>query len=226
MTEKASFLVALFAALFTGACGDSSTDGKAAAKGKVGGMKDYDYLACEGGPHIVLPKSLASQWKGHQIGSNPLNPATDYGRACNVSGRYGLISVGSGKAFVLADPPMSAWAKATSGEGMDIFVLEMLSTTDLDALIERAQGTCSPEQFADSGLRWELDGEGLSLLFAGDKPGSAVYGEHSIPTQAGTYAILEAKYQPSGRELVRIYRLRRIDTQPDAPADPEEHRDR
>jgi len=49
---------------------------------KVAGMSEFDYLACDGGPHLVLPKELSRQWKDASSYFAVLSPSSDYGRAC------------------------------------------------------------------------------------------------------------------------------------------------
>jgi hypothetical protein len=62
----------------------SRPTGSAPAAGceKVPGMSECDYLACDGGPHLVLPGELSRQWKGAGSVSAVLNPESDYGPAC------------------------------------------------------------------------------------------------------------------------------------------------
>jgi hypothetical protein len=51
-------------------------------------------------------------------------------------------------------------------------------------------------------------GGGLTLMFAGDKPGNAVYGEIPIPAPVGTYKISTSPYQGKHGSLL-IVRLER-----------------
>src|SRR5690349_12881282 len=76
---------------------------------KVAGMSEHDYLACDGGPHLVLPKELSSQWKGAGSILAAVSASSDYGRACaaTISSNMAFITVGKGKAIVLAGPPLS-----------------------------------------------------------------------------------------------------------------------
>src|SRR5262249_7058389 len=66
-----------------------------------------------GGPHLVIPERYAAAWEGCFVPaagrtveaafrSNPDGPATDYDRACDVSGWLGGIPVGRGQALVLS----------------------------------------------------------------------------------------------------------------------------
>src|SRR6476469_9359446 len=66
-----------------------------------------------GGPHLVLPKRYAADWEGCSAPTrgrtveatfrcDPSGPATDYDRACDVTGWLGAIRVGGGQALVLS----------------------------------------------------------------------------------------------------------------------------
>jgi hypothetical protein len=103
---------------------------------KPKGMSKFNYLACEGGPHLVLPKSLRSNWQGIRSPADALNPASEYGKACAAvaNQRMATIAVGSGRAILLQDPPMSAWGRSPEG-WVDLYYLEAWSDEDLDALI-------------------------------------------------------------------------------------------
>jgi hypothetical protein len=189
--------------LLTFGCGDASQN---KIVKKVPGMEKYDYLATDGGPAIVLPVSLSTAWVGYDGIGNPLAKNHDYGRACAVQDKIDLIKVGSGKALVIQNPPMCAWAKAPAGQGIDIIVLEMWSGDNLDALIETAQRK-SAGKFSDTGLSWNINCNDITLQYAGD-PGFGVsaYGRYPIPVKSGTYKIMKFQYN-TGKDNVYIYRL-------------------
>ncbi len=109
---------------------------------KTPGKEKYEYLACDGGPHIILPMAVSAKWKGHKIiMTNPLDPSTDYGRACAVTGDWGVISVAGSNALVLSDPPMSAFKPDYNESPVDIYVLYAWSSIDLDELLDRCRLT-------------------------------------------------------------------------------------
>jgi hypothetical protein len=175
---------------------------------KVAGMSDYEYLACDGGPHLVLPKELSRQWKGASSVLAVLSPSSDYGRACATvaTQHMALLPVGTGQAMVLADPPLSAWGRSTEG-WIDIYYLEAWADTNTDAMVKRAVEATPTSAMTDTGKTLTLKEAGLILLFAGDKPGSTAYGEYTIPVEPGTYRILEGHYTKGTSEEVYIYRL-------------------
>jgi hypothetical protein len=168
---------------------------------KISGMKDFDYLACDGGPHLVLPKEFSGHWKGAGSLLNVLNPSSDYGRACAaVSTQHiALIPVGSGQALVLDDPPLSAWGHSPEG-WIDIYDLQAWPTMDTDSLIKCAVAAVPTSAMTNTTKTITLTQPGLILLFAGDKPGQTAYGEYSIPIEPGKYQILEGHHHPSTNE--------------------------
>ena len=182
----------------------------AAQASKVARMSEFEYLACDGGPHLVLPKELSGQWKGS--GGSVLaamNPLGDYRRACAAvtNQHMALIPVGSGQAMVLASPPMSGWGRSPEG-WIDIYYLEAWVDTNIDAMVKRAVAATPTSAMSDTGKVITLTKSGLVLLFAGDTPGSSAYGEYAIPIEAGSYCILEGHYKSRNWEELYVYRLR------------------
>ena len=148
---------------------------------------------------------------------NPLDPKTDYGRACSIPGKWGLIDVAGSAALVLANPPMSACARVRATNILDILVLQAWDSDDLDSLLDRASAQASSDSFTDTGAILRFDGTGAVMLFAGDKPGDAVYGESRLSINAGDYTLFTAHYKGTGVEEVDIYRLKPR-AQPGGPA--------
>jgi hypothetical protein len=181
----------------------------AASSQKAAGMSEFEYLACDGGPHLVLPKELSGQWKGGGSVLAALNPLSDYRRACAAitNQHMALISVGNGQAMVLANPPLSAWGRSPEG-WIDIYCLEVWQDTNVDAMVKRAVAATPTSAMTDTGKVMTLRKPGLILLFAGDTPGSTAYGEYAIPIEAGSYCILEGHYKGRNWEEVYVYRLR------------------
>ncbi len=172
------------------------------------GLNKYEYLACDGGPHLVLPAELSNQWKGAGSLLAAVNPNSDYGRACSAvaNQRMELLTVGGGQAMVLADPPLSAWGRSPE-DWIDIYFLDGWSDTNTDALVERAVAATPTAVMNDTGKMMTLKKPGLILLFAGDQPGKTAYGESAIPIAAGSYQILEGHYKAGVNEIY-IYRFK------------------
>ena len=186
-------------------------DVPASGSSKTPGMTEFEYLACDGGPHLVLPSELSKQWKGGGSPLAVLNPLSDYRRACDAvtNQHMALIRVGSGLAMVLAAPLLSAWGRSPEG-WIDIYYLDGWSDTNTDAMVKRAVAATPTSAMTDSGKVMTLTKPGLILLFAGDKPGNTAYGEHSIPIDPGVYRILEGRYKNGNTEELQIYRLQPV----------------
>jgi len=189
-------------------CGQQPYRSPQPSSEKVASMSDFDYLACDGGPHLVLPKELRRQWAGAGSLLAVLSPSSDYGRACaaTTNQQMALISVGSGQAMVLANPPLSAWGHSPEG-WIDIYYLEAWADTNTDALLKRAIASTPTSAMTDTGKVMTLTESGLILLFAGDKPGSTAYGEYPIPIEPGSYRILEGYWKGGTNEEIYVYRL-------------------
>lgn len=66
----------------------------------------YTWTQSNGGPLVLLEAGLLPAWKGLTNVKDPLDPATDYGRACAVSDYVGVIPLGQGvQAVVLGGDP-------------------------------------------------------------------------------------------------------------------------
>ncbi len=180
----------------------------AATPKKVPGMADFDYLACDGGPHLVLPKGLSSQWKGVRSISEVLNSSSEYGRAIAATANQtmALIPVGSGQAMVLDNPPLSSWGHSPEG-WIDIYYLNGWDSTNLDALLKRAVTNTPTSAMTDTGKQMTLTEPDMILLYSGDRPGNTAYGEYAIPIDAGSYEILEGHYKAGVADEVYIYRF-------------------
>ena len=101
-------------------------------------MEKYKYDCWDGGPFIVLPESAIGSWHGVVGDRDPLDPQTDYGRACAIKGKFELIPVGNEQALVLGpDPPMVAYSPRSTANEIDLFILEAWNKVDLDTLIDK-----------------------------------------------------------------------------------------
>ncbi|MDD5139649.1 MAG: Imm21 family immunity protein [Verrucomicrobiales bacterium] len=206
---RTQFLIVAIAVAFVG-CGQQTqiNDSQSTVTEKQAGMSEFEYLASDGGPHLVLPKELSGKWKGSSGFFFLLSSKNDYARACAATTNQlmALLPVGTGQAIVLGNPPLSAWGHSPEG-WIDIYNLQAWADTNTDALIKHAVTNTPTNGMKDSGKAIKLNQPGLVLLFAGDKPGNTAYGEHAIPIDAGSYRILEGHYKPQTNEEIFIYRL-------------------
>ena len=173
----------------------------------VTGMEKYDYLCSDGGPFIMISKSLGTKWKGYKINLlDPLDPKTDYGRACNVGGTWGKIIVGDGESLVFTDPPMISWKYFDDQEYLEIYVLKSWNTTDMDSILDQVISSTTSDSFEDTNTTIQIDDSGLVLLFAGDEVGDAMYGESYLMIDSGLYNIYSANFKNKNEEI-DLYRL-------------------
>lgn len=208
-----SISLIIIAVLSVAGCDDRSSSTAQAPPGTPmptsapAGISKYPYLASDGGPHMLLPAEAAGAWKGVSSHLAIFSPNSDYGRACaaTANAQMGMIPVGSTKALVFADPPMTAWG--TSGDGMvEVYYLESWASMDLDALIAKATAALPTPSLTNSGNVLQLNEPDAFLLFAGDTPSSTAYGVHRVKIPAGKYKVLVGTYTAAG-ESVTIYRL-------------------
>src|SRR5688572_8042554 len=96
----------------------------------------FEWVSCDGGPHLLLPTELVDAWEGTQPPSDgrvvsarfrysmdPRATATDYDLACDVEGVLALIPVGAGQGLVLGgEVPMSTWLPLPNETGIDLLV--------------------------------------------------------------------------------------------------------
>jgi hypothetical protein len=162
-------------------------------------MDRYQYQCSGGGPHIVIPQSQVEFWKGHEFGDDPLDPATDYGRACAISQDFDLIPVGSGRALVVANPPFVAWSPRSSTDSINLFVLQEWTDTDLDSLLDTAT---KDSLLKSTGKTWRIDDDLLRLHYAADDPEQPLYGRIDIPCRPDEYEILSAPYESDLGEVI------------------------
>lgn len=206
---RTQFLIVAIAIAFVGCDQQTQTnDSQSTAAQRQADMSEFEYLASDGGPHLVLPKELSGEWKGSSGFLFLLSSKNDYSRACAATTNQlmALLPVGHGQAIVLGNPPLSAWGHSPEG-WIDIYNLQAWADTNTDALIKRAVTNMPTSGMKDSGKAITLNQPGLILLFAGDKPGNTAYGEYAIPIDAGSYRILEGHYKPQTNEEIFIYRL-------------------
>jgi hypothetical protein len=155
-------------------------------------MDRYEYQCWDGGPHVVLPTAVAQSWRGHESTSDDLlDPASDYGRACQIEQPYGFIDVGSARALVLPDPPLVAWDPRSAAEPL-FFVLLGWDTDDTDGLLDRAK---TKTELRDMEVTWVIPEDGVRVIYAGDDPDGTVGGRIDIPMAAGSYALFKGEYR-------------------------------
>lgn len=155
----------------------------------------YKYFVCDGGPHLVIPSAIEFDWTGMGQHSDPTDLNTDYQRACQIDSSVGLLSVDSQFALVLGrNPRMTAFVQTTEPKSIKLFVVERLSGSAADSLIDEAVEASKCSKGSDTGLLWALKDKGLTLMFAGDRASNPVYGKLHIDALPGKYRILQSRH--------------------------------
>jgi Immunity protein 21 len=199
--------------------------GRSAAEGFGVVKRRLAWINTTGGPHLVVPEKHAAHWEGVSEPSHgrgvqskhrfdKTGPATDYDRACDVTGWLGVIRVGRGRGVVLADMPMSAayypWQRRH-------FILRWHyapSEAALLAFFRSTVGGLVPE----AEVRFRHPGGRLVLLDSSDTPKDWL-GEHSaFELPAGFYRVTAARAE-AGECSVVVHEWQRPDAEPIAAAD-------
>jgi hypothetical protein len=165
------------------------------------GMSRYQYLAADGGPHMLLPAEASATWTG---------VSQDYGRACTATAKAEMaaIQVGTTSALIFANPPMTAFGKSADGL-VEVYYLKDWKDFNLDALITKATQSLNSGTMADTRTVLELSKPDAFLLYAGDTPRQTAYGVHRLTIPAGKYKVLVGTYSSNG-QTVTIYRLKPV----------------
>ena len=155
-------------------------------------------------PHLVLPLSACSAWKGLPPESecliagiifNPfalLDPKTDFGRALRIDGDFDLIPVGDGFGLVLGEALLTA-GKSITTEGRVLIASVGDITGNEDELLRAALETQEHDGLIDTGRQWKIPDSELVFLYAGDVPDSEAPDQPRIRVKPGTYDIFHAR---------------------------------
>jgi hypothetical protein len=149
-----------------------------------------DWMATEGGPLLVLPELLLPAWTGCEGG--------DYGRACAVEDRLGVIPVGAGKALVLGDEPaQTAWRPP---------VLVRWIYAGSEETVLRHLGRLPEALFEGGGPLFEVPGP--LVLFDASWPGRDVQGGVTrIVLEPGRYRISTGESRADAETFLVLHRF-------------------
>jgi hypothetical protein len=190
-----------------------------------------------GGPLILLPQYLLSQWLGCYMWCNEpedksdgfetphgwlcfnedfMEPAvSDYGRACATGASRAFVKVGADEALVLDnednDDNPATWLASASDDGGTVFQWNYLHTAkDQDQLVRevfRQQDTLKWQNEAF----WEIKCSELVLFDsagAGPLLNRDAAGYLLISVEPGSYSVTTAEYyRPGGVKLLTLHRL-------------------
>lgn len=164
-------------------------------------------LACDGGPHLLLPEAESGLWRGADQFKDDLDETTDYGRACLAVGdvEMALLSVGKGEALVLQDPPLSGMIALPTGHGC-ILVFDEWTSVELNPLLQTAISTLGEQDYHPTGLRWRNNSEAVLLFASVDRITEPIYDVFRHPLAPGEYDLHRGEYD---RDLgaLRLWRL-------------------
>lgn len=187
---------------------------------------ELTWMSSNGGPLLLVPGEYLSSWRG--IDPPPEGqhieaqfrwagldePATDYDRACDVTGYVGLLDIGAGQGLVLGDEPHStAWRPLPAGDGDHEIggLLIRLVYADSDADIIAVLEHMPQAGWQDECLALDVGHEPLYLLDAA-YDGSELEGDDhlTIHLPAGRYTIATAEYEPDDHTSLVLHRLTRM----------------
>ena len=123
-----------------------------------------------GGPLVLVPNSLLSNWRGVPLdsGVDPLDPSHDYGRACALRGWLGALEVNGATVVVVGDEPNTTYfATHPSGQPMLVRWRAAESEDELFAAANALEVEGPPDETLD----WTCNERDLRLFdsaFAGD----------------------------------------------------------
>ena len=161
-----------------------------------------------GAAYFVAGGGGELRWAGVSAMADVSDPKSDYGRACAATGPgkwMAAIPVGTSRALVFSDPPMTAWG--TSADGFtDIYMVMGISQSTPDALIARASGASATAAMQPTGVRLTFTQPDGYLMYAGDAVPSHVYPLVRVPIAPGTYDVLTATYSANAESVI-VYRL-------------------
>ncbi|QQE10857.1 hypothetical protein JD969_15305 [Planctomycetota bacterium] len=196
--------------MLTAGCGNNTDPELKAMYAEVAeGMDKYEYQCADGGPHVVLPDSQRTTWKGGSVNLLSGNLTGDYARACALLGYMGLIPLGDTHAFVFAgSPPMLSWSKVNDSNAFDFYYIETWDDLDTDAQIDQAIAYAN-DNLTKTDLAWDLqNSNGITMIFAAEKVGQTVYGELRMAIEPNIYDIYECHYQnEKSSDSIYVYRM-------------------
>jgi hypothetical protein len=168
-----------------------------------------------GGPHLVIPARYAADWEGcfapaagrtieATFRFNPDGPATDYDRACDVSGWLGVIPVGRGQALVLTGDRTPA---AYYRWGRKHFLLRWLYAESETAVLDHFHDVqaCLP---VEDEAAFRHPGGKVFLMDSTDLPGRWLVQHTEFELPRACYRVLTSHSQTEETYII-VHRLQR-----------------
>jgi len=174
------------------------------------GMNKYKYFCSDGGPFILITSEIRDKWGGVENMFNPLDPKTDYGKACGIissaEGDFGIINSRKSEALVV-DAPMLAMEQTNKDEVLDIYLLKEWHTNDMDSMIEKCQKDVENKPFENTGKTIEFKTDEVTFMYAGDVYGEFAYNFSNFKIQKGKYELLKFEWENQKLGKITVLKL-------------------
>jgi hypothetical protein len=156
-------------------------------------MQKYQYFCSDGGPFVLISSELRQKWKGVGVRSllNPLDPKTDYGKACTITTDFGVVNIRNSQCLVVnADlAALIALDPNAPDDYLSIYLLKTLKNTNLDATIDQCIKACEQLSFTKTGSTIKFKTDQLTFMWAGDVYGDCLYSFTDLNLPNGVYEI-------------------------------------
>jgi hypothetical protein len=184
-------------------------------------MAGISWVACDGGPHLLVESELAIAWGGtrppeegrvvnarFRWSDEPGAVATDYDAACDVDDLVGLVPVGRGVGLVLGDEvPMSTWIPHRDFAGGVVVVpMEWPEPGMPEERLLSAVASVPSNAFSDTDICLAVGAGGLVLCAAADSGPNWTYPTLHVSVLPGRYRVLSAEVETRGF-LLRLHGL-------------------
>jgi len=174
---------------------------------------DQDWISSEGGPLLVLPRSLVPAWGGIDAPDDAVPVfesgtfVTEYDRACAVDDYLGLIPVANGRGLVLgAEPMLTTWLPDAAHPDMGGILVRWVYAESFDSVYQHLQ-VLPPDLWSSSGLSFDVPDDLLCVFDATlsrDEVDSHYLPIHLVPH---VYDLWTAEYQPEQRTSLILHRF-------------------
>ena len=168
-----------------------------------------NWIMSEGGPLVVLDRSLKVGWGGiFRLTMPDLEASNDYDRACRVRSYLALIPVEGGISFVIGDIPMDScfWYSGSN----DFAIAQVcFCAADFDANKTMDSFTQEIEKLVpEQSIEFEFGGGSL-VMFDSSDGGDRQPEEASIYLPLGLYTISTYIFEPDSETSMVIHAFKR-----------------
>ncbi|MEU1293344.1 immunity 21 family protein [Streptomyces sp. NPDC005840] len=160
-----------------------------------------EWVESDGGPLVAVPETVLPFWAG----ADGDDLASDYDRACEIDGTFGLLPVGDRTALVLGDEPAATCYLPEHGT----FVRWCAAETE-DELLAAVPDALATADWTDD-VRWDVPGP--VVLFDSAWPGPHTDRADSlrVTLEPGPYAVRSATVRPGPETWLALVQLRTLD---------------